>query len=179
MHIYLCILSLSSRASLYIPASQLSLCSCWDLINSVTANVLLGEIRPFTSFLFTFIKKHTILQRLSNQRVFLQRLSIATVAMLTRSHSYQTTDESFKVPSVLQPKHLNWFTDTLLLRTYSPWPHITQKFRNTAINMFYCSTDDVYRDKLTMKTVPAHTRLQEYQYFKRNPKATRPVWTHF
>lgn len=29
--------------------------------------------------------------------------------------------------------------------------------------MFYCSTDDVYRDKLTLKTGLAHTSLQEYQ----------------
>lgn len=33
--------------------------------------------------------------------------------------------------------------------------------------MFYCPTRNVYRDKLTLKTVSAHTRLQEKQYSKR------------
>lgn len=130
------------------------LCCCWDLVNCVTANVLLGEILPCTSFLFTFIKKHTILRRLSNQRALLRSLSITTLAMLTRSRSFQTTVDLFKAPSVPQSVSKLIYRYSVLRRTCSLWPHINQKFRNTAINAFYCSTDDVYRDKLTLKTVP-------------------------
>lgn len=179
MHIYLCICSLSS-ASLYITENQLDVSAIVGaLVNCVTANVLLGKILPSASFLFTFIKKHTNLRRLSNQRALLRSLFIMTLAMLTHSHSFQTTEDLFKAPSVPQSVSKLIYRYSVLLRTCSLWPYINQKFRNTAINVFYCSSDDVYRDKLTLKTVPVHTRPQEYQYFKRNTKAALPVWAHF
>lgn len=158
---------LPSRAFLCITASWMSLL----LLEPYKLCYRLHWAKYYPLQLYSFIKKPTFLWRLSDQRSPLWILSITTLATLKRSRSFQTTEDLFKAPSVPQSVFKLIYKYSLLQRTCFSWPRINQKFRNTTINAFYCSTDDVHRDTLTLKTLPAHTRPQKRQYSKKKHKS--------